>query len=45
MKTLKEDEDLSKYENDSRFIIIDVPYRDAKGVCWARNLIQNQFKD
>ena len=40
-----EDEDLSKYENDSRFIIIDVPYRDAKGVCWARNLIQNQFKD
>ena len=38
-----EDEDLSKYEKDSRFLIIDVPYQEAKGVCWARNLIQKQF--
>jgi len=40
-----EDEDVSKYENDSRFLFIDVPYKEAKGVCWARNLIQKQFKD
>jgi hypothetical protein len=37
-------EDLSKYENDSRFLIIDVPHKEAKGVCWARNLIQKQFE-
>ena len=40
-----EDEDVSKYENDSRFLFIDVPYKEAKGVCWARNLIQKQYKD
>lgn len=40
-----EDEDISKYKDDPRFLIIDVPYKEAKGVCWARNLIQRQLKN
>ena len=40
-----EEENLDQYINDPRFIIIDVPYKEAKGVCWARNLIQKQFNN
>ena len=35
---------LEPYINDSRFRIIDVHYKDAKGACWARNQIQQQYK-
>jgi len=38
-----DDEDISKYQDDPRFLIIDVPYKEARGVCWARNLIQKQY--
>ena len=38
-----DEEDMGKYIDDPRFLIIDVPYREAKGVCWARNLIQRQY--
>jgi len=38
-------DDLSEYKDDKRFKIIDIPYMDAKGVCWARNQLQQQYDD
>jgi glycosyltransferase involved in cell wall biosynthesis len=35
---------LELYKDDSRFRIIDVNYKDAKGACWARNQIQQQYQ-
>ena len=35
---------LEQYEGDDRFTIIDVKAEDSKGVCWARNLIQQEYK-
>lgn len=32
---------LNEYKDDPRFKIIDINYKDAQGVCWARNQIQN----
>lgn len=34
---------LDEYKSDSRFIIIDVPYKEAKGVCWMRSEIQKKW--
>lgn len=34
---------LDEFKNDSRFKIIDIDYKDAKGCCWARNLLQQQY--
>jgi len=34
---------LKKYKKDPRFIIIDVDYKDAKGVCWMRSEIQQYY--
>mgnify|MGYP003634355036 FL=1 len=34
---------LLKYANDNRFIIIDIPYGDSLGACWARNQIQQHY--
>ncbi|MDH3929679.1 MAG: UDP-N-acetylglucosamine-transferase [Deltaproteobacteria bacterium] len=34
---------LDKYQDDSRVKIIDVRAEDSKGVCWARNLIQQEY--
>ena len=28
---------------DDRFKVIDIPYQEAKGVCWARNAIQQLY--
>ena len=39
-----DEEDISKYKNDKRFIILDIPYKEAKGACWARNQIQQHYK-
>lgn len=36
-------DDLTKYELDDRFKIINVDYRDTKGVCWARNSLQKLY--
>jgi hypothetical protein len=36
-------DNLDPYKNDSRFKIIDVFYKDSKGCCWARNLLQQQY--
>ncbi len=35
---------LNDYIYDSRFKIIDIDYKDSKGVCWARNLVQNLYQ-
>lgn len=41
----EEDEwdDLNDYKDDPRFKIIDVNYKDAQGVCWARSEIQKLY--
>jgi hypothetical protein len=36
-------DNLDKYKNDHRFKIIDIDYRDSKGVCWARNAVQQLY--
>jgi hypothetical protein len=38
-----ESEDLSKFLSDPRFRVIDVPYQESRGVCWARNGIQSLY--
>jgi len=40
----EEDETLGKYSNDSRLRILEVPYQEAKGACWARNLVQYLYR-
>jgi len=35
---------LDQFKEDSRFTIIDVNYKDAKGVCWMRKKIQEHYK-
>jgi len=36
---------LKKYKNDPRFKIIDIDYKESKGVCWARSEIQKLYTD
>lgn len=36
-------DNLYNYINDDRFKIIDIDYRESKGACWARNLLQQQY--
>lgn len=38
-------DDLSEYKNDDRFRIVDMSYKDAKGVCWARHILQQNYDD
>lgn len=38
-------DDLSEFKNDDRFRILDIPYTESKGVCWARHQIQQLYKD
>jgi hypothetical protein len=40
-----EDENLDEFKNDSRFKIIDVPFEQSKGVCWARNTVQQLYNN
>ncbi|NBU82433.1 MAG: hypothetical protein EBS55_12370, partial [Flavobacteriaceae bacterium] len=35
---------LDEYRNDKRFRILDVLYNESKGVCWARNQVQQLYK-
>ena len=37
-------DDLSEFENDDRFRILNIPYEESKGVCWARNLTQQLYE-
>lgn len=43
----KEDDwdNLDEYKTDSRFRIIDINYLDSKGVCWARNAVQQLYEN
>jgi glycosyltransferase involved in cell wall biosynthesis len=34
---------LEEYKDDYRFRIVDVNYRESKGVCWARNRVQKEY--
>jgi hypothetical protein len=38
-------DDLSEWSDDPRFRIDEVPYQQAEGVCWARNRVQQLYKD
>jgi hypothetical protein len=38
------EESLDGLDRDPRFQVIDVPYMESHGVCWARNLIQRQYR-
>ena len=35
---------LEQYKDDKRFRIIDIDYRDAKGPCWARYLLNKNYQ-
>ena len=37
-------DNLDEYRNDKRFRILDIPYQDSKGVCWARHQVQQLYK-
>jgi hypothetical protein len=32
------------YKDKKNFTILDIPYEDSKGVCWARSLLQKEYK-
>jgi len=36
-------DDLSSYEGDKRFRILNIPHEESKGVCWARNQVQQLY--
>jgi glycosyltransferase involved in cell wall biosynthesis len=38
-----EKDSLEEFYNDPRFKIIDVPHMESKGVCWARNKVQQLY--
>jgi len=38
-------DNLDEYKNDPRFKIIDIDCNESKGVCWARNKIQQCYDD
>ena len=38
-------DNLDEYENDERFKVLNIPYQEAEGVCWARNLVQQLYDD
>lgn len=35
--------ELNEYRKDDRFKIIDIPYLESKGACWARSEIQKRY--
>jgi hypothetical protein len=36
-------DNLYEYVDDERLKIIDIDYRESKGACWARNMLQQQY--
>jgi glycosyltransferase involved in cell wall biosynthesis len=38
-------DNLSKYNKDKRFRILNILYSESNGACWARNQIQQLYKD
>lgn len=43
----KEDkwDNLDGYQDDPRFTILDIPHNQSLGACWARNQIQQHYKE
>ena len=39
------EQDLSKYKEDKRFKILDIPYKESKGASWARSKINSLYSD
>lgn len=37
-------ESMEEFASDKRFTILDVPYLKSKGVCWARNAVQQYYR-
>ena len=37
--------DIDKYRKDKRLKILDIPFNEAHGACWARNLIQQEYNN
>jgi hypothetical protein len=37
-------DNLDEFKSDKRFRILDIPYLESKGVCWARNQVQQLYK-
>jgi hypothetical protein len=38
-------DNLDKWRKDKRFKILDIPYAESKGACWARNKLQQLYND
>jgi glycosyltransferase involved in cell wall biosynthesis len=38
-------DNMDKYKNNKQFRVLDVLYNESKGVCWARNQVQQLYKD
>lgn len=38
-------DELEDYKKDSRFSILDIDYKNAQGVCWARSEIQKLYQN
>ena len=36
-------DNLDEFKDDPRFKVLDINYKDSKGACWARNLLQQQY--
>jgi hypothetical protein len=36
-------DNLDEFRKDKRFKILDIPYQEAKGVCWARHQVQQLY--
>ena len=36
-------DDLFEYKDDKRFKILNIPHQESKGVCWARNQVQQLY--
>lgn len=39
------DDTLGEWEKHPQVTLIDIPYQESRGVCWARYLIQQQYAD
>lgn len=38
-------DDLSEFEKDDRFKVLNIPYQESLGVCWARNQVQQLYNE
>jgi hypothetical protein len=37
-------DNIDEFRDDKRFRIVDIPHTESKGVCWARNIVQQLYK-